>query len=152
MFFPDKDESYREAHRVLTNGGRYVFNVWDSLEVNPFGRVAHGTVSSFFVRDPPQFYMTPFGYHQAQLIANSLVAAGFSEVHSEVVRFEKELVDRGAFAEALVRGNPVINEILERSTVDPAFVVDAMVKALDVEFGSAARIPLQAIVFEAAKA
>ncbi len=29
MFFPDKDKSYREVHRVLAHGGRYVFSVWD---------------------------------------------------------------------------------------------------------------------------
>ena len=27
MFFPDKDKSYREIHRVLAPGGRYLFNV-----------------------------------------------------------------------------------------------------------------------------
>ncbi len=30
MFFPDKDRSYREIHRVLAPGGRYLFNVWDA--------------------------------------------------------------------------------------------------------------------------
>ena len=30
MFFPDKDKSYREIHRVLAPGGHYLFNVWDS--------------------------------------------------------------------------------------------------------------------------
>src|SRR5262249_9627719 len=29
MFLPDKAKAYREAHRVLTDGGRYVFSVWD---------------------------------------------------------------------------------------------------------------------------
>jgi ubiquinone/menaquinone biosynthesis C-methylase UbiE len=30
MFFPDKDKGYREAHRALVSGGRYLFSVWDS--------------------------------------------------------------------------------------------------------------------------
>ena len=29
QFFPDKEKSYREAHRVLAPGGRYVFSVPD---------------------------------------------------------------------------------------------------------------------------
>src|SRR5258707_497950 len=27
MFFPDKDQAYREAHRTLAPGGRYIFSV-----------------------------------------------------------------------------------------------------------------------------
>lgn len=152
MFFPDKDKSYREAHRVLSAGGRYFFSVWGSLQANPFGRLAHETVSGFFDRDPPQFYTVPFGYHQIDPIKKSLTAAGFSAVVSEVVQIEKDLRDRPAFAKALVYGNPVINQIRERSSVDPTEVVDAMAKAIDREFGAdPVRMPLQAIVFEAVK-
>ena len=41
MFFPQKDTSYREVHRVLSPGGRYLFSVWDSHRYNPFGRIAN---------------------------------------------------------------------------------------------------------------
>src|SRR5262249_44422806 len=39
MFFPDKARAYREAHRVLSPGGRYLFSVWDSYHHNRFGRI-----------------------------------------------------------------------------------------------------------------
>ena len=48
MFFPDKAKSYQEVNRVLTPGGRYLFNVWDSYRYNPFGRIAHEVAGSFF--------------------------------------------------------------------------------------------------------
>jgi ubiquinone/menaquinone biosynthesis C-methylase UbiE len=64
MLFLEKDKSYREVHRVLAPGGRYRFNVWDSPRHNPFGRIAHDVVGSFFPADPPQFYSVPFSYHQ----------------------------------------------------------------------------------------
>jgi ubiquinone/menaquinone biosynthesis C-methylase UbiE len=63
MFFPDKDRSYREVHRVLAPGGRYLFNVWDAHRYNPFGRITHEVAGSFFPVDPPQFYKVPFSYH-----------------------------------------------------------------------------------------
>jgi ubiquinone/menaquinone biosynthesis C-methylase UbiE len=53
MFFPQKDTSYREVHRVLAPGGRYLFSVWDSHRHNPFGRITHETAASFFPADPP---------------------------------------------------------------------------------------------------
>lgn len=34
MFF-DKDTAFRETHRVLRRGGRYLFSVWDSRHYNP---------------------------------------------------------------------------------------------------------------------
>jgi ubiquinone/menaquinone biosynthesis C-methylase UbiE len=34
MFFPDRAASYREAFRVLSSFGRFIFNVWDRIEYN----------------------------------------------------------------------------------------------------------------------
>ena len=39
MFYPDREKGLREAHRVLTPGGRYLFSVWDEFRFNPLGRV-----------------------------------------------------------------------------------------------------------------
>ena len=41
MFYPDKDRGYAEACRVLRPGGRFVFNVWDSLDHNPLCALIH---------------------------------------------------------------------------------------------------------------
>ena len=78
MFFPDKDKSYREVHRVLAPGGRYLFSVWDSHVYNKFGRIQHEVPGSFFPADPPQFYMVPFSYYQIDPIKESLIDAGFT--------------------------------------------------------------------------
>ena len=62
MFYPDKDKSYREVYRVLTAGGYYLFSIWDSHRHNPFGRITHEVVGSFFPDDPPQFMSVPLSY------------------------------------------------------------------------------------------
>lgn len=130
MFFPEKDKTYCEVHRVLAPGGRYLFNVWDSPRHNPFGRIAHDVVGSFFPDDPPQFYSVPFSYHQLDPIKESLIDAGFTDITIAVIRQEKEVTNTTLFAQGLVYGNPAIDQIRARGGTDPDRVVEAMTQAL----------------------
>ncbi len=152
MFFPDKDRSYREVHRVLAPGGRTLFSVWDAHRYNPFARIAQEISARFFPADPPQFYNVPFSYHRIDPIKESLIAAGFADINAAVVRVEKEIPDASVFARGLVYGNPVIDQIRARGGVEPERIVDALVQELHREFGrDPGRMPLQAIVFSARK-
>ncbi len=42
-----------EVARVLVPGGHYVFNVWGSLQGNPFANIANRTVEELFPENPP---------------------------------------------------------------------------------------------------
>jgi SAM-dependent methyltransferase len=150
MFFPDKARSCAEVFRVLAPGGRYLFSVWDSHRHNPFGRIAHEVAGSFFPADPPQFYNVPFSCHQIDPIKEMLLAAGFDDLGIAVVRLNKVIADTAGFAQALVYGNPLIEQIRARGGVEPQRIVDAMLQAVRREFGDG-RMPLQAIVFSATK-
>jgi SAM-dependent methyltransferase len=152
MFFPDKDKSYREVHRVLAPGGRYLFSVWDSHQYNPFGRVADEVARRFFPSDPPQFYRVPFSCHQIDPIKESIIAAGFTSFSATVVRLEKEIPDAASFARGLVYGNPLIDQVRARGGVEPERIVEAVLQELQREFGAdPGRMPLQAIMFSATK-
>lgn len=152
MFFPDKDRSYREAHRVLAPGGTYLFSVWDSHRHNPFSRIAHELVVRLFPADPPQFYQVPFSCHQIDPIKEAIAEAGFTGVEIAVLPLEKTIPDAAAFARGLVYGNPLIDQVRARGGVDPERIVDALVEAQHREFGrDPGRMPLQAIVFSARK-
>ena len=61
---------------------------------------------------------------------------------------DKEVAGVGALARALVYGNPLIDMIRARGGIDPDHVVNALGEALVREFGTPARLSLQAIVFE----
>jgi len=152
MFFPDKDQHYREVYRVLRPGGRYLFSVWDSFDHNPFARIAHETIGSFFSSDPPAFYQVPFSYRALDPIKASLEGAAFRGVGFELIGIEKEIPDATLFARGLVYGNPAIDEIRSRGSAGPEAVTAALADALRAEFGEdPGRMSLQAIVVSAAK-
>lgn len=152
MFFPDKAQSYREAHRVLAPGGRYLFDVWDSHKHNPFGRIAHGLMQKLFPSDPPQFYRVPFGDHEIDPIKEALIETGFTDIAIAVVAREAEVASLAAFVHGLVYGNPLAEQIRARGSLHPDRVVDALIEALREEVGAdPGRMPIQAIVFEASK-
>lgn len=152
MFVPDKARAFREAHRVLAEDGRYLFSVWDSQRHNPVGRLSTEIAAAFFPADPPRFFEAPYSYHRIDPIKDGLHEAGFREIRVEVLSREQIIPDVAAFARALVHGSPFISEIRARGGVDPERVIEALRDALSREFGTVpARMPLQAIVFEATR-
>ena len=148
MFFPDKQRSYEEVFRILRPGGHYIFNVWGPMDSNPFARIAHETVSSFFPKDPPGFYKVPFGYNDAPSITSSLTDAGFSLIRIEKVEISSNIPSVSDFARGLVFGNPLHEEITLRGG-QPDSVCSAIAVALAQELGDV--MPLQALVAVAGK-
>jgi ubiquinone/menaquinone biosynthesis C-methylase UbiE len=129
MFVPDKEAPFREARRVLVKDGLFAFNVWDGFEHNPFGRIAHETIASFFPADPPNFYQVPFGFHNPDVLRQFLKVNDFGQVHLEWVTLEARSPSARSFAVGLVKGNPVSIAIQERGVaLDP--IVDALEAAL----------------------
>jgi ubiquinone/menaquinone biosynthesis C-methylase UbiE len=142
MFFPDKVQSYREARRVLKPGGQYIFSLWGSHDENPFARITQSVVEDAFPEDPPGFYKVPFHYHDPKEIAEDVKAAGFSEVNVERKVFEKKVPSMAAFLDGLVKGNPIIEEILARGG-DPEVFRMLLEKAFASEFqGESPVMPL----------
>jgi len=129
MFFPDRVGAYREARRVLRPGGRFLFNVWDSLEHNPVSALLGDAVAALFPDDPPSFYRRiPFGYHDTAQIEADLRAAGFADIAIETVtRISR--VDARAAAIGLCQGSPMGAEIEARGG-DLAVATDAAAAAL----------------------
>lgn len=136
MFFPDKAAGYTEARRVLKPGGRYVFNVWDSLEANDMSKVVHAAVGSLFPDNPAEFLTRgPFGYYDEGVIRDALAAANFFNIEVERVTLETPAPSAADAAEGIVRGSPLGTEI---ETTHPGRlddVVEAVAEALSRKFG-----------------
>jgi SAM-dependent methyltransferase len=149
MFFPDKLKSYREARRVLAKGGRYLFNVFDSLAFNPCPRIVGELLAATFKIDPPPFLQVPYGYSSLDPIVAALQAAGFHDVRIDVVNLRPPVADPQAFAAAFVLGSPLADQIRARGT-DPLALVAAVEAALRQHALEDGHAPLRAIVFDAA--
>ncbi|MFY0311772.1 class I SAM-dependent methyltransferase [Leisingera sp. D0M16] len=148
MFFPDKASAFREAARVLRPGGHYVFNVWAPMAQNPFAEIADAEAARFFPEDPPGFYKVPFHYGDPAAVTADLNGEDWADVSHDNVRLEKPIGDAERFAEALVYGNPMIDEIRSRGGVDPDEVASAILDALRGRFGPPPlRMPLAAVIF-----
>jgi ubiquinone/menaquinone biosynthesis C-methylase UbiE len=151
MFVPEKNVAMRESYRVLKHNGLFLFNVWDSFDANPFGQIAHATISSFFKSDPPKFYEIPFSLYDSKSVRGLLQNAGFEQIESFVESKRCRATSAKEFATGLVRGNPVAAEATERG-VDPEDLIVAVAKRIAERFGDApVESTMRAIVWHAIK-
>lgn len=90
IFVPEKNVAIAEAHRVLKPGGKFFFNVWDSLSRNDLTRVAHEAILSFFPDEPPRFFEIPFGFYDGEEIRRLLQAAGSGTSNPRQWNYERQ--------------------------------------------------------------
>jgi ubiquinone/menaquinone biosynthesis C-methylase UbiE len=136
MFFPDKIAGYAEARRVLKDGGRFVFSVWDDLAANDVSEIAEAAVAALFPNDPPAFFATgPFGHHDRETLRANVLDAGFTNVEIETVRLPTPAPSAREAAMALVAGTPLRGLIEARDPARLDEAVDAAAKALAAHFG-----------------
>lgn len=148
MFFPDKVASFREAARVLSPGGHYVFNTWGPMSANPFSEVANDVAARFFPDDPPGFYRVPFSYADPDVVVADLEKSGFLAIEHETMRLRKTVSDLEGFARGLVFGNPLIAEIQQRGGVSADDVMSAVLEGLKKRMGpDPVSMPLEATAF-----
>jgi ubiquinone/menaquinone biosynthesis C-methylase UbiE len=150
MFFPDKGQGYREAARVLKPGGSFVFNVWDSLERNPFAGMGNDVVHELIPEDPPAFLQIPFGYHDLYGISSELQAAGFADVDIFVMPRVSRAPSARDAATAFVLGTPLAPLLAQRGIQDAA--LERLESNFIERFGEGpVAAPMQAIAFVAKK-
>jgi ubiquinone/menaquinone biosynthesis C-methylase UbiE len=153
MFFPDRVAGYREAHRVLKPGGRFLVAIWDSLERNPMTRCVVDAMARRFPGNPPRFLArTPHGHYDRDTIRREFAEAGFGTVELDVVTLPSRADASCDAAIGLCEGTPMRGEI-EAQDPGPAGLqaaTEAATGALVAEFGSGPiEAPMQALLIAA---
>lgn len=137
MFFPDKVAGYRSAHRVLRDGGHFIFNVWDRIEENEFADSVTNTVARLFPEDPPLFLArTPHGYHDVDLIESDVRAAGFNRVEIHTLARESRAETPSLPAVAYCQGTPLRNELEARKDMTLEEITQYAAHDIEKRFGS----------------
>jgi ubiquinone/menaquinone biosynthesis C-methylase UbiE len=139
MFFPDRVRGYVEARRVLTPGGRLIFNVWDRIEKNDFAFLVTEAVAAVFPADPPRFLArTPHGYADVARIREDVSAAGFGSIAIETLATAAKAALPRDVAVAFCQGTPLRNEIEARDAARLEEATQAAAEAVARRFGAGA--------------
>ncbi|MDF0651599.1 MAG: class I SAM-dependent methyltransferase [Nitrospira sp.] len=149
MFVSDKNHAFREMRRILAKGGLLAFSVWDRMENNSWGIIAHATVGEFFPENPPQFFKAPCSFYDIDVLRNLLTASGFDRINIQTVRKECYSATAHSLAIGLIEGAPILAEIQERGGASGP-IVDAVATSLARTGGNNPhRSTMQAIVVTA---
>jgi ubiquinone/menaquinone biosynthesis C-methylase UbiE len=151
MFLPDKQQGFKEAHRVLRPGGQFLFSVWDGIADNEFADVVTESLAQLFPQDPPRFLArTPHGYHDAESISADLKSAGFTKVAVDEVEYVSKSSSPSDPAVAYCQGTPLRNEIEARGPLRLEEATQHAADALARRFGTGAiEGRIRALVFTA---
>jgi len=153
MFFPDRARAFEEAFRVLVPGGRFLLNMWSSLEFNEIPRIVASAVAEAFPDDPPTFVeRVPHGHSDADVTTAELRAAGFSSVAVETVDLPSRAPSAADPATGFCKGSPLRMQIQARDAERLDDITDAATAAVARRFGPGPiEAPMRALVYDAVK-
>jgi ubiquinone/menaquinone biosynthesis C-methylase UbiE len=153
MFFPDKQQSFKEAYRVLQPGGKYLFNTWESIDKNPRIDLMLKVMLEVFGNETPDFLQKgPHSFFHKNEIEQLLINAGFKNVRIESVATAPKYTRPDDLVKGFADGSPLANYLKEKQEEVQIIFRKRFQEALDEQdkvFGNT--VPLLALVIEATK-
>ena len=150
MFFADKRTAFHETFRVLKQGGRFLFIVWDRGEENGIRFVAAEVVGRLLSRDPASLLPPP--YFDLTAARDDLEAAGFGAVSIEKLPERSRAKSPHEAAIANCHGGILRTHIEQHASGRLEEITNAVADALEAKFGAGPiDAPMQAILFTASR-
>jgi SAM-dependent methyltransferase len=132
---PDRIKAFREARRVIKQGGRFVFSVPGHLRHNPVAGCLQDAMDALFPVDPPTFLEHVFhGYADNEAVDDDLTVAGFTDAIYTTVDLPCAAASVRDVAMGYCLGTPLRLEIEARG--DAEIVTQAAAEALERRFGT----------------
>ena len=129
MFFPDKKLAFREAYRVLKQGGLYLFNTWGSQEDNSKIAVVREVMDELFREENPDFLNKgPYSFFDEHEIRTWMELAGFKQVTIERVKKTSLFTDLDSFINGFFVSSPLSAYLSQK---DPAVSIEIQKRVID---------------------
>src|SRR5215472_294447 len=150
MFFADKRAAFHETFRVLKQGGRFLFIVWDREVEIGIRSVAAEVMGRVLSRDPASLLPPP--YFDLTAARADLEAAGFGAVSIEKLPERSRAKSPQEAAIANCHGGILRTHIEQHAPGRLEEITNAVADALAEKFGAGPiDAPMQAILFTASR-
>ncbi len=127
---------FRQARRVMKQGGRFVFSVLVTLPQNPVAECLQTALDSIFPADPPRFIADFLhGYANTDAIDDDLTDAGFTDAIYTTVALPFAAASAHDVATGYCLGTALRVDLELRTDCHTEPVVDAVTAALEARFG-----------------
>jgi ubiquinone/menaquinone biosynthesis C-methylase UbiE len=147
--FADSDRAFREAWRVLRQGGCFAFTIWDAVERSEVERLLELAVRSS--SDHPPAAPKPSEFADAARAASALETAGFSRPRARALELRLRAADGQEIFEIFRTGTiRVAAWLAELSPVERTAVREEFVRLLAPWTGAnGVEVPMRAILHTA---